>query len=428
MSVNLNWQNHKPHNIAVSASNLMAFSLFGSIFIQPKPAMLNMALCLMLLAISLIARPVLRKLTKVNISELRLVWISMLVWPLMTAILMLIQPHPIPLQSIGNPIRALLALGVLAYLTAYPARLEFLVAGIAIACLASFAHGLYDIYITHYVRALGWFNNENHFGNYSALAGLLAIISGFLATGYSAKIRFVFLSLGAMALWAAAASGTRTSSVIMVCLAPLFFQKLQDRTARLLRGFIVMGLVLVLGLAILSPKVQEFTRLREAVTDFERIKNASGGSSIGDRWQMWRASINMFNSSPVLGIGLANYEKELVLQIEKKQIRPLLTSQNQAHSQPLHSLATGGIGLMLAYLVFLIGPLLWFFRIYKRVQNNWQTRYLSYLGMSTVVAHGIFSLTVAIFDVQVFSSLYVISVCCLAGMAYQQEQHNRYSI
>lgn len=403
----------------------MAFCLFGSVFIQPKPAIVDMVMCLGLLVLSLSLSTVRLGISRYAVSSLRPVWIAMLVWPLATAALMVIQPYPIPLQSLGNPVRAALALGILAYLLVYPARWEYLVAGVALACLASFCHGIYDIYASHAVRALGWFNNENHFGNYSALVGVLAVIIGFLAAGFQAQTRIGLLVLGVAALWSAAASGTRTSAFIVVCLLPFLLRKFNDRTARLLRKLMAACLILALGLALVSPKVQNFVRLKEAQTDFEKIQNATGGSSIGDRLQMWRASINMFHESPVLGVGLANYEKELKLQIEQKKVRPLLTSQNQAHSQPLHSLATGGISLLLAYVIFLVGPFWWFFHAYKRSRENWKASCLAYMGMTIVASHAIFSLTVAIFDVQVFSSLYVVCVCCIAGMVFVQlqEQH-----
>ena len=416
------WLKESVSNPATGISNVMAICLFGAIFIQAKPAVVAMFLCVLMFMLSLSMRSVRHGLKQATLKDLRWIWIAMLVWPLVTGLLMLVQPYPIPLQSLGNPIRAVLALGVLAYMLIYPPRTIFLLIGILIACVASFVHGVHDVYVNHFARALGWFNNENHFGNYSALVGILAIVTGFLCSGWAAQMRIGSLVVGVLALWAAAASGTRTSLVIVACLVPLLFTKFQDKPARLLRNITLACIAGAIGLALMSPKVQHFIRINEAKSDFQSIRNTTGGSSIGDRLQMWKASINMFEASPLLGAGLANYEKELLKQIEQKKVLPLLASQNQAHSQPLHSLATGGIALLLAYLLFIGGPFVWFLAAYLRFKGQSEVRSLSYIGMSVVASHSIFSLTVAIFDVQVFSSLYVIIVCCLAAMVYASKE------
>ncbi len=354
------------------------------------------------------------------------IWGSLLLWPL-AHFLIAVAHQPIAWANLGNPFRAVLAIGVFAFLACIRTDLTYLKIGIGLACIATFLHSVHDRFIIKVPRALGWFNNEIHYGDYSSLVGLLAIVIALLAHQRSSLWRSVLFMLGCLAYLAAAASGTRTALSTLVCLIPLFLAQKQDLLHRRLRLIFLVGLCSVAVLTAFSERIREETRISAAISDVNNMLAGRSQSSIGDRKQMWVAALDMAHTSPLLGIGLNKFRQELDQRIESKKILPLADPQNQAHSQVLHSLATGGVFLLLAYLAFSLAPFVWFYRMYRQQTSSTDSRLLAYMGMTTVVSHTIFGLTNAIFDLQVFSSLYFLSVATFAGLCIKmncQMQHN----
>jgi O-antigen ligase len=359
-----------------------------------------------------------------SVKQSYLIWIVLLVWPLAHILIALLH-QPIAWAQLGNPLRSFIALGVLFFLICVKTNLNALFVGIGVACVAAFSHAMYDRLIRKIPRALGWFNNEIHMGDYSSLVAIFALIIAFLGHQLSNKARAGLFILGCLAYLAAAASGTRTAVFTVVCLLPIFWMQKTDLMHRRLRHVLIIASILSVAVILLSERARKEMRINEGIADVTGMHSGRSQSSIGDRKQMWIAALDMARSSPVLGIGLNNFQKELTLRIESKKILPLFSIQNQAHSQVLHSLATGGIVLLACYLFFVMAPLLWFMGIYRNTHSSDETKLLAYLGSTHIVCHVIFGLTAAIFDIQVFTSLYLLGLAALAAqcLSHQSHQH-----
>ena len=400
-------------------SHVFAFCLFGSVFIQPRPAALLVAMALLMIALVAFSADTRSGRAQVTARSTRLIWIPFVVWFCAHVVIAALH-SPFAWNQLANPLRALLALGPLLYLILFPASARYLWAGLALACVAAFGHAAFEALALGTVRATGWFNNPIYYGDYCGLLGIFAIIVGLLARDLRAGVRITFLALGFLASVAAAASGTRTALLPMLCLAPLLVVRPVDDLHRHLRNFFLMVIAaLVFGLAV-SERARDRLRITEAVSDFKAMAQGKAASSIGDRKEMWKAAIGMAKTAPVFGVGLNGFEPALAAMVQKKEILALSGSYNQAHSQALQSLAAGGAFLLSAYVVYLLGPLLWFWLFFKRSVAAPGARLMAYLGMTHVASHAIFGLTVATFDIQVFSSLYCITVVALAAFCISE--------
>jgi O-antigen ligase len=407
---------------AQTMGNFFLFCLFGSIFVQTRPSAVVSLLGLCLGIIFYFSQIRKAGFDGRLFKQSYFIWGTLLLWP--AAHLMIALAHaPFTWTNLGNPFRAILAIGVFAFLAYFHTTLKCLYAGIGLACIATFSHAGYDRFILKLPRSIGWFNNEIHYGDYSSLVGILAIVIAFLAHQLSYIWRCIFFFLGCLACIAAAASGTRTALLSLVCIIPLFIMQNIDTLHRRLRFILVIGVSCVAITFAISGRIRDETRITEAISDVNNMMEGRSQSSIGDRKQMWIAALDMARTSPVLGIGLNNFGIELERRIASKKILPLLEKQNQAHSQILHSLATGGLVLLLTYLLFVCAPFIWFFQLYRKHSTPSKTRLLTYLGMTTIFCHLLFGLTAAIFDIQVFSSLYLFSLATFAGLCMAQKQH-----
>ena len=401
--------------------NVFVLCLMGSMFVQPKPTLVIMCLSVFMLLSSL-ASPAGRVALKQSFSkESYLITMALLLWFLVHLFSVLVH-QPVVFRQLGNYAKALFAIGVLVFLIRAKPSLNYFFIGTGIACIAALLHSLKDRLVDHHPRAVGWFNNDIHFGDYSSLAGVFAILSGVLAIDLKLKWRIMLVCLGALGFAAAAVSGTRSALLAIVCLAPLVLVSSKDLAQRYLRWSLI-AVILASSLAVVtSPRLQRQLRLSEAIADIEGISAGKGQSSIADRLEMWKASVNMAKKAPILGIGMANFEAEMKEQIDTQQIRPLLSKQNQAHSQIFHSVATGGVLLLIAYFLFVLVPLAWFWQLYRRHSHDIRLQLIAQLGMAHIGGHFIFGLTAAIFDIQVFSTFYVMGLATFAALCINRQR------
>ena len=401
--------------------NVFVLCLMGSMFVQPKPTLVIMCLSVFML-LSLLASPAGRVALKQSFSkESYLITMALLLWFLVHFFSVLVH-QPVVFRQLGNYAKALFAIGVLVFLIRAKPSLNYFFIGTGIACIAALLHSLKDRLVDHHPRAVGWFNNDIHFGDYSSLAGVFAILSGVLAIDLKLKWRIMLVCLGALGFAAAAVSGTRSALLAIVCLAPLVLVSSKDLAQRYLRWSLI-AVILASSLAVVtSPRLQRQLRLSEAIADIEGISAGKGQSSIADRLEMWKASVNMAKKAPILGIGMANFEAEMKEQIDTQQIRPLLSKQNQAHSQIFHSVATGGVLLLIAYFLFVLVPLAWFWQLYRRHSHDIRLQLIAQLGMAHIGGHFIFGLTAAIFDIQVFSTFYVMGLATFAALCINRQR------
>lgn len=401
--------------------NVFVLCLMGSMFVQPKPTLVIMCLSVFML-LSLLASPAGRVALKQSFSkESYLITMALLLWFLVHLFSVLVH-QPVVFRQLGNYAKALFAIGVLVFLIRAKPSLNYFFIGTGIACIAALLHSLKDRLVDHHPRAVGWFNNDIHFGDYSSLAGVFAILSGVLAIDLKLKWRIMLVCLGALGFAAAAVSGTRSALLAIVCLAPLVLVSSKDLAQRYLRWSLI-AVILASSLAVVtSPRLQRQLRLSEAIADIEGISAGKGQSSIADRLEMWKASVNMAKKAPILGIGMANFEAEMKEQIDTQQIRPLLSKQNQAHSQIFHSVATGGVLLLIAYFLFVLVPLAWFWQLYRRHSHDIRLQLIAQLGMAHIGGHFIFGLTAAIFDIQVFSTFYVMGLATFAALCINRQR------
>lgn len=65
--------------------------------------------------------------------------------------------------------------------------------------------------------------------------------------------------------------------------------------------------------------------------------------SLYARLDMWQASLEMFKTSPIIGIGPGNWKKEMHAMIDLKKASPAVQRFNQPHNMYLNSLATTGV-------------------------------------------------------------------------------------
>jgi O-antigen ligase len=177
--------------------------------------------------------------------------------------------------------------------------------------------------------------------------------------------RGLFLLAAAMLVWASLLSGSRSVffflAAILILAALWRRREATETTRRLLMGALAV-VALVAGVQVLmggSGLLFEHT----AMTGFERLVAlpASPGGSV--RLEDWRAALDAFSSSPLLGIGVGRFSWHMFLIADRLDLPMGVPVAEHAHNIVLQLLAELG---PFAPILVVAGLLAWLARMLKR--------------------------------------------------------------
>jgi O-antigen ligase len=255
-----------------------------------------------------------------------------------------------------------------------------------------------------------WFANLNALGIYAALSFLL------FGKAKNTRVLRIFLSV----------------FIVFAVLAILFSI---SRTAWF--GLLATGLVLTYLLAgnkrwflfalaaaavgsILAYQFSSIVhfRINSIVNVITQYSAGDRETSLGWRFLMWKASLDMFLSNPVFGIGTGDYVITMERYIGSGAYPVSLLQFNQPHNMYLFSLATNGL-LGLAALLYL------FIRIFSRAlpvgEAPIEQQQMSFLAAAIAVHYLVAGMTDSLFNIFILRYAFAF----LMGVCVRRSLYNR---
>lgn len=247
-----------------------------------------------------------------------------------------------------------------------------------------------------------WFSNINALGLYTAAALLLFSRYGTSTRGKVYLLGFIVLcSLGILL----SISRTAWFSILLTASILAFI---------LIRSRKTIFLVAVLSVLMLAAVYQFVPIVHDRIDliaqDIELYSiSKKKASSIGSRIWMWKASLMMFQSHPVIGVGTGDYIHGME---EFRRLRLLpryLLDYNQPHNMYLFTMATNGI-------VGLVALLQIFYRILRSVVPTVRTgggTLFAFLALATAVHFIVAGFMDSFFNIQIlcYSFAFIMGVC-----------------
>jgi O-antigen ligase len=232
------------------------------------------------------------------------------------------------------------------------------------------------------------------FGDYAASVGVV-LFSVALFSSYHYIIRLLVLGVGALASFAALASGTRGAWLALPIPFVLFFLSLFIPQ----RGYIknkLFGLVLLALIGVgasISIDERHISRWNSAVSEFAQAKNQTiGAGSVGERLSMVKDSFEIWLEHPLIGTGIGD-----LLHDNQKRIAAGKSHAHKAwgegHNLYMEFLATTGVLGLLALLfsLFLL-PICFFLQALDDYGVD-QKRTAAIIGVCFVLAFMVFGLS-----------------------------------
>jgi O-antigen ligase len=233
-----------------------------------------------------------------------------------------------------------------------------------------------------------------------------------------AAIPIAFLGLG---LLGAVASGSRGAWAAVPVLLLLFALTPAPLFGRLLRGGLLGG-ALCLGLiAWAVPGTGVSARIDRALEDVREYRE--GGrrtTSVGSRFEMWRASVVLFGERPVFGVGIGGYAEATEALLDDHGIEAIAARWNNPHNEYLSILVTRGLIGLGALLLFFGVPAMLFGRASR--SGSAEVQAFGFAGLSVVVAYSVFGLSESIFERNFPITLYTVFVASMWAMVRLEER------
>jgi O-antigen ligase len=243
------------------------------------------------------------------------------------------------------------------------------------------------------------------FGGLSVLLGFLPIFADPPGWRWPGKLLLLAGMVGGVT--AAVLSGSRGAWLTCIVLSLWHVGRTRRWTALLL-------LVAIIGTSGMLPALAG--RWNDALDNLLLYWSNQADTSLGLRFEMWKAAAAAFASNPLVGIGPTGFNAWLIARTQAGLGPATLATFDHAHNEVLHALATGGLiyfaGLAAAFWL----PWRYFDRI-NATENSPAAR----AGQALIVTFVLLGLSDTFLAHRVAMSAYVVGVALMVGWAGARE-------
>jgi len=325
-----------------------------------------------------------------------------------------------PLKAIDSALIFLLWLAISPMLATFSLDSRALGYGCLVAVIIALLIAIKQFYFLGIRRPYGMYGGGDSgtgaikFGDMSILLGILGVI--FLSESQSKKWGLLGGFVGfIVCLYTGARGGIFALLLCMIVWLCCF----RDNKLSLRRVLwaVLLGIT---GFFIIDTLMDNalLVRINETVAEILSLFNNELDTSVGIRLQLWKAALIMFESNPVIGVGLNNFDSELSALNKANLVSDVAAKYAHAHNEYLCALATGGIiGFTLTCLLFFV-PIAMFKKDYQ--ENVWAKA-----GFWSICLMSFFALTDCMFDrrMTVIAFALFISIC-MAGNVAEKNYRN----
>lgn len=223
-------------------------------------------------------------------------------------------------------------------------------------------------------------------------------------------------------LFAVFQSGTRGALLAIPIFAAIYFVSKRGRlTVKTLLIGIMLGATIIGGAYLANPTVQK--RAQEMVSDATTFNQGNRDTSIGIRWQLYGAAVEIISEHPIFGVGTGGYALQMAPMAAAGKITPMAAElgRGEVHNDILKKTADMGMFGLVALLAVYLVPLSMFRKACR--SDSMQIRRAAMMGMFFVSGFMVFGLTAEVLNLTMTISFYSFTVAVL--LAYCHNIHHK---
>ena len=296
-------------------------------------------------------------------------------------------------------------------------------------CCGAFGAGVIAIYERAVIGLERADNGINAipFGNLSLLMAVLSLVAGIYYFHQRRQFYYWLLTLAISAAFlgfvASLLSGTRGGWISIPFLAALLLPATKNLITSKVRNIALLLIMIIVVAIIAYPPTGVWSRLMAIFNNiYQYFINNDADTSLGMRFELWRAGWYMFKDSPVMGVGEGGVQVWLKSLASEGLLHEDVAIYPQLHSDIIDTLARRGllglISLLLLYTAFAYA----FAKKVLQANDNVRFRLLAISGLMVIIAFFDFGLSQAMFrDLRAFSGFLGFSVAIWACVGHQTQ-------
>lgn len=261
-------------------------------------------------------------------------------------------------RYLDKPGRFILATVVLLLVRKYPPDVRWLWLGLAIGgMLTAFWSGYQKLFL-QVDRAMGY-THVIQFGNIAMLTGLFCLAGlGWGSVQRERRLWIALLLAGAVGgVLGSLLSGSRGGWVGLPLVLLVLYRAYSEFISRRMKLVLPVVLVVAAGVLYQVPQLGVQQRVHAAFEDIHLYQQGDSDTSLGARFEMWKAASQLALMKPVFGWGEIHYEAGLAMLVEQGRADEVVTKFGHPHNEVLNAAAKRGIVGLLALLALYFVPL-----------------------------------------------------------------------
>jgi O-antigen ligase len=315
------------------------------------------------------------------------------------------------IRELDRPSRFILALPVMLLLLKLVGRVQWLWFGVVLGAILAFTLAVYERSVLGFDRAHGS-QHPIMFGNIGMMLGLISFVSSMY---FFAKKRYIWLALaivgGLCGIGASVLSASRGGWIALPLIG--FFLLWQSRFLlgkKPLIGVLIASIFLIV-VAVAAPQTGIKDRIDQAVSDV--VKYDTGvdkKTSVGLRFEMWKATLIMFKGSPFIGVGEYGSVSVKTRIVEEGIVSAEVLGYSHAHNEYINALGLNGIvGFIFLMGIYLI-PLKLFLKKIRQYPDNWNVKSYAMAGALIPMSYMDFGLSQVMFSHNIGVMMYAFPI------------------
>ncbi|WP_259395721.1 O-antigen ligase family protein [Ralstonia pickettii] len=346
-------------------------------------------------------------------------WLILAMAAMPTAMLISAQLNPAAPRSVPFAYGRLwlFGLALFALLQLRPTQLESVQWGCVAGALASVVWAYLELRVGR-PDMIGAFANTIPFGNLSLLMGLFSLISIGWSKGDGWLLIILRVVAGGAGLYASYLSQSRGGWIaipvlLLIAVATLRHVAWKKRVTALLVFFALLAAVCVSSSVVRA-------RFDQAVSDLRAYQAGQTNTSIGIRFQLWKAAALMLTRHPLAGVGRGQFEPALKAIHAEGLITQEATAVEHAHNEFLYNGATLGVLGIGALLAMYLVPAVYFVR--AALCDDGILRTTGAMGLTLCVGFVLFGLTEVMLIIAQTVVFYSVMVAIFTAHIHRRRQ------
>jgi O-antigen ligase len=206
-------------------------------------------------------------------------------------------------------------------------------------------------------------------------------------------------------------SGSRGGWVAAFLLTFFLLWVCRDLLGRKLLSKVILVVFLMMTIVVVLPQTGVQARIGQAVSNITHYAdNTKKETSVGLRFDMWKAAFYMFQQNPIFGVGESQVKKIKQNLADTGSFSQRIVPFHHAHNEFLDAASKRGIIGLFFMLVLYLVPLKLFMKKVRQNEHDWRVKPYAIAGALVPMSYIDFGLTNVMFTQKIGVIMYALSI------------------